>query len=116
MIQLTTPYAPGSLDPGQTYTHAKVRGYRVDRAGQFIELDTILGYLTAGLFTEGNCPLGRFTVRDLQRPAPGDALNHTNFSDLVGADGVTGTDALATFEGAADQYLIDQGIYPGALA
>lgn len=62
-ILLTTPYDPGSLDPGRSYTHARINEFRF-AIGRFIELRVARGYLDGGVFIEGKAPVEQVVIRD----------------------------------------------------
>jgi hypothetical protein len=78
-------------------------------------METCLGYLVAGVFTEGRCPACRHTVRDRQLAPPRDGANHTRCSDLLAVSGTAGTSAALSLQNGLAQHLIDQGIYPGSV-
>ncbi|HHH29053.1 MAG TPA: hypothetical protein ENK57_12015 [Polyangiaceae bacterium] len=78
-ILLATPYNPGDLDPGKSYTHVELDTFGVQLFARAIEFTFIHGYLDSatGAFVRGKNPPLRYSVEDNPRTGA------TDYSDLM---------------------------------
>jgi len=106
MIELTTPYNPGSDDPGKLYTHVRIVEFY--KSESMLQLVCQYGYLDTGNWVVGFAkPLEWQYIRDDEN------IPSTDFTDLMAAiseeDEVVwdGVDRLGC------GWLITKSIYPG---
>jgi hypothetical protein len=52
-LLLTTPFNPGDIDPGQTYTHAKIEYFGFVAPNNLIEVVLTFGTMAGSVFTKG---------------------------------------------------------------
>lgn len=83
-ILLTTPYNPGDLDPGVSYTHSELRLFSGDFRANAITFAFQHGYLDAGSFKWGKVEPMVITVID--NPKTG-ATNYTDMMTELSIDG-----------------------------
>lgn len=53
IIKLATPFNPGDLDPGRTYTHVRLDAMRIDYVNKFAVATFVRGYLDESTFSPG---------------------------------------------------------------
>lgn len=109
MIQLTTPYDPGSLDPGKSYTHVQIKAFHFSLRNQEIELEVEYGYKENSVFTSGKTKVQRHHIKD-------NALAGTmHWSALVATVGIAGKSVYRQVGEGLYNHLVDEGIYPGTV-
>jgi len=94
-IALTTPFDPGDLDTGKTYTHVRIKSVKIDLENSAVELDCEHGYYDDETWVAGK----RF--KDLTRKSH--ILTGDDFSGLFGS----------LLQTAFHQKLLDKTFYVG---
>lgn len=56
MIQLTTAFNPGDMDPGKSYTHVQIHELRWDMPKKQMMVRVVRGYLESSNFVIGKVP------------------------------------------------------------
>ena len=109
MINLTTPWDPGSADPSASYTHAEVSDVSFNVARKSLNLTVMYGTEAAGVFTEGKAnPLG-FRIAD-------NGAGGTDYTDFEALTAVDGTEkCLDAYKRALCQWLIDKNKLAGTV-
>jgi len=75
-IALVTPYDPGDLDPGQSYTHVELRSFAGDFEANEISFEFKYGTLDQNSkFVWGKVDATRFIVKDRPRLGTTDYTN-----------------------------------------
>lgn len=65
MINLTTPYNPGDLDPGQSYTHARIIEFRAALDAKILTICVVYGYLDGeSEWVQGKAPIRKVEINN----------------------------------------------------
>lgn len=119
-ILLTTPFDPGSVDPGKSYTHAKITriDHKVDE--KEIRLYVTYGYKLSGVWTPGRVRPDRFIIENKPelRDPEGNLLQAADpvFDNLAAPPPANLADSLYDQNAARlYQWLIDGGALAGTI-
>jgi hypothetical protein len=112
---LSTPYDPGEIDPGKSYTHVRIVDIHHiphDDGGPGVpsmEMRVARGYLDPTDFKAGLTPVTIFRLED---GTPERTTHYTNLSADLANNGETATSAE---QRVLYQWLIDEGHYAGTI-
>jgi hypothetical protein len=112
-ILLTTPYDPGSSDPGETYPRAKITGFSIDLHAKVVQVRLEYGDVVDGSWVRGKASLEPSVCIENKPAEPGPAT--TDYDDLV-AELPEAEETI--YAGAARvlyEYLIAKGILSGTI-
>lgn len=111
MILLTTPYNPGDLDPGQSYTHAMVTEFRADILRKQFRVEVQFGTVSGSpaVFFPGKSDRILHVIKDTPR------TGGTEYTDLIALTPVAGTTTYQSVAAHLYGYLITKGFYAGTV-
>lgn len=103
-IRLETPFNPGDLDPGKSYTDVMIEDFTINLVRKRIRLVVARGYQSGGNWVRGKSAI-------LKHEITGDDYDAvTSLSPFDPSSLLYDQVARALYE-----YLIDEGIYPGVV-
>lgn len=109
MINLTTPYDPGSLDTAN-YTHVEVTNISFHVLQESLNISTLYGTAPGGVFTGGKAAALPFRIIN---DVPEGSTNYDDFEALL-ATGPT-EKCVDAFRRALCQWLLDQSHFIGTI-
>ena len=105
-IQLNTPFDPGDMDPGKSYTHVEVDQIEFIRDRKRISFSVNRGYLVGGEFVRGTASRrANYLIQD-----EGGGSEYTDFMGTTPSGTLEQTVALGLYT-----WLLAKGIYAGAI-
>lgn len=110
-ILLTSPFNPGDVDPGASYSHVQIVGMRWFLSGS-IEITIARGRIVAGVFVEGRVPRETIIVANNSRSIP----PGTDYTGLLTGTPNPGETTYQAVGRGLYGHLIAKGIYPGTVA
>jgi len=108
MILLTTPYDPGSLDPGQSYTHCDATNVSFDTLQKRIHLSVQYGTVSGGELVPGKANAVPQVIAD-----EGGATDYTDLTAILTTGSTEG--CVDAFRRALCQWLLDKGHAAGTI-
>lgn len=108
-IALTTPYDPGDLDPGQSYTHVRILRAVIDNTVPQVELTIVRGFLSGPDFVPGRASPERVVIKD--RPRQGG----TDYADEEAKKPFAGANTYAAYDRQLHEFLIVKALFPGTI-
>lgn len=106
MIELTTPYNPGSVDPGKTYTHVQIVEFHKAEI-------TLLLVCQYGYLVEGNWAVGFAKALEMHNIRDDPNTLCTDFTDMMAALAEEDEKAWVAVDRLGCAWLIFKEIYPG---
>jgi len=120
-LLLATPYDPGVLDPGKSYTHVKIVDTHcvVHNDGgpgvPVVEVRVARGYLDPADFKAGLTEVPIYRLLDGVDPVTGDADASTHYTDSLSDLSNDGEPAAEALLRVLYQWLIDRTYYAGTI-
>ena len=111
-ILLATPFNPGDLDPGATYTHVELTRFAGDFQGRVITFEFQRGTMdAANHFVPGDLNTLRFVVED--RPARGNIPAKTDYTEMMAELTLDGELASSAVARIIYTYVLVNGLFVG---
>jgi len=112
-ILLTTPYNPGSADPGGSYPRAKITGFSIDLHAKVIHARLEYGDVVGGSWVRGRASMEPEVCIENKPSDPGPAT--TDYDDMVAELPDTDETIYAAAARVLYEYLLANDILDGTI-